>query len=210
MNQRDILQKGLRFHQLTLNESKQCKLLRLINLLEKWNKIYNLTAIRDKQEMVTRHLLDSLSALTFIKDQHTIADLGSGGGFPGIPLAICEPEKKFTLIDSNSKKTRFLAHAKIVLSLNNVEILNCRIEQIEQIPLFDCLISRAFASPENTISRASHLIKSEGLLILMMGHANRGKIENLNSFALKKVVPVQIYNEQSTRHVVTFVKTLDE
>ncbi len=202
-----FLDNGLRFHQLSLKECKKSKLLALIHLLEKWNTVYNLTAVRDKHEMITRHLLDSLSILCFIEDHQSIADLGSGGGFPGLPLAICESKKEFTLIDSNSKKTRFLIHAKTKLYLNNVKVKNSRIEDLNYTSGFDCIVSRAFATPEKTAQKASHLVKSGGVLVLMMAHVDKSNINELENFKLKKIVPVQIFNEHCTRHVVTFEKT---
>ncbi|MEH6470391.1 MAG: 16S rRNA (guanine(527)-N(7))-methyltransferase RsmG [Halopseudomonas sp.] len=140
-----ILSQGLQQLGLVLTEQQQALLLRYVGLLHKWNRAYNLTAVRQPEAMVERHLLDSLSVVPYINGQH-IADVGTGPGLPGMVLAIVYPDKQFTLMDSNGKKTRFLQQAKLELELDNIEIYNGRVEAYPLEQSFDVVISRAFAS----------------------------------------------------------------
>jgi len=207
MDNNNLLNEGLTAQNLVLTELQIEKLLQLLELLDKWNKVYNLTAVRDKNQMITRHLLDSLSTLTFLKNVNNIADLGSGGGFPGLPLAICCEDKQFTLIDSNVKKTRFLTQAKNELGLNNVSVIHERVQSVQVKVPFDCLIARAFAAPSEIVNMSSHLVANKGKLVLMMSHVDRQSLLGLTAFELKECVPVQIFNEQTERHVVIFSKS---
>ncbi len=125
---RKILIAGLESLRLSVDEDQVERLIGFIKLIEKWNKAYNLTAIRDREEMVRLHLLDSLAVLGFIKGRRVI-DIGTGAGLPGIPLAICLPEIEFVLLDSNAKKTRFVQQAVLELKLKNVTVCHSRVEQ---------------------------------------------------------------------------------
>ncbi|HIE40719.1 MAG TPA: 16S rRNA (guanine(527)-N(7))-methyltransferase RsmG [Thiomicrorhabdus sp.] len=130
-------------------------------LLEKWNKVYNLTAVRDPKEMLVKHLLDSLAILPYLKGKRLI-DVGTGAGLPGIPLAIMCPEKQIDLLDSNSKKTRFLIQAKAELNLVNAKVIYERVENYQPSVLYDGVISRAFASLNDMLHWTSHLLKEDG------------------------------------------------
>ncbi len=155
------LQQGIEEIGIDLPESAIDKLMAYLTLLEKWNKVYNLTAIRDPQEMLVKHLLDSLSIVPHICGQRLI-DVGTGGGLPGIPLAICFPDKQVDLLDSNSKKTRFLIQAKAELGLQNTVVFHQRVETYQPKGLYDGVVSRAFASLEDMLHWTSHLLKSDG------------------------------------------------
>lgn len=133
-------------------------LLGYLALLIKWNKAYNLTAVRDPNEMVSRHLLDSLSVMPFIhSERDNWLDVGSGGGMPGIPLAILHPHKRVTVLDANGKKTRFLTQVKMELKLDNLTVIHSRVEAFQPAQPFSGIISRAFSSMENFTNWTRHL-----------------------------------------------------
>ncbi|MFK0571397.1 16S rRNA (guanine(527)-N(7))-methyltransferase RsmG [Endozoicomonas sp.] len=136
-------------------------LTRYVLLLAKWNKAYNLTAVRDPEEMVSRHIIDSLSIVPHVTGD-SVLDVGSGPGLPGIVLAIMYPGKKFTTLDSNGKKTRFMLQAKMDLQLANLDVANARVESFKaQVP-FDAITSRAFSSLVNMVDGTKHFYKAAG------------------------------------------------
>ena len=170
---REILVQGANKMNLALAEPQINNLLSYIREFDKWNKAYNLSAIRDIRQMVARHLLDSLSVVPFFwvskhATQHVI-DVGTGGGLPGIPLAIMFPEKKFTLLDSAGKKTRFLFHVKTLLKLDNVSVENRRVEEFQPAQKFNAVISRAFASLQDMTEGCAHLLENDGVFLAMKG-----------------------------------------
>ncbi|MDD1614145.1 MAG: 16S rRNA (guanine(527)-N(7))-methyltransferase RsmG [Methylococcaceae bacterium] len=167
---RKILISGLESLNLSLAEDKIEQLLGFIKLLEKWNKAYNLTAIRDREDMVRLHLLDSLAIVPFIEGKSVI-DIGTGAGLPGIPLAIYLPEIEFTLLDSNAKKTRFVQQAILELKLKNVSVCHNRVEQYHPEKSFDTVITRAFASLSDIVELTAHLLSKNGVLLAMKGQA---------------------------------------
>ena len=144
------------------------KLVDFLHLIEKWNKVYNLTAVRQPGEMVYRHLMDSLAVLPWLEGSK-MADVGSGGGLPGIPLAVMRPDVRFTLIDSSGKKTRFMRHAARKLALENVQVVQCRVEDYDDASAFDTVISRAFAALDDFVRMAGHLCGPGGRLLAMKG-----------------------------------------
>jgi len=148
-----------------------------IELLHKWNKVYNLTAIRDKNEMVNTHLLDSLSILPFLNPAQRILDVGSGAGLPGIPLAIFLPQKQFVLLDSNVKKTRFIQQAIVELRIRNVQVVHSRVEKYHPNELFDCITTRAFATIANTLELVDHLLEKHGKLLFMKSNTAEAELE---------------------------------
>lgn len=137
-------------------------------LLNKWNIAYNLTAIRDPEVMVGKHILDSLAILPWLNGNYII-DVGTGPGLPGIPLALAKPDCNFVLLDSNGKKTRFLNEVKRQLNLKNVEIVQLRVENYHPTQGFDTVLSRAFSSLEQMIQWTQHLIADEGIWLAMKG-----------------------------------------
>lgn len=144
------------------------KLATFVSLLHKWNKAYNLTAVRDPRQMVPLHLLDSLSIAPHLTG-NSIIDVGTGAGLPGVPLAIAFPERHFTLLDSNGKKTRFLFQVKQELMLDNITIVNERVETFQPEQPFDVVISRAFASLLEMTERCKHLLNPAGRFYAMKG-----------------------------------------
>lgn len=162
------LRDGLADMKLSLDESQQQQLLAFLALLNKWNKAYNLTAVRDEQVMVSRQLLDSLSLLPWITTDHLL-DVGAGGGLPGIPLAIVFPDKHFTLLDSNGKKTRFLNQCVLELGLKNVDVIHGRAEDCQPDQPFTQVSSRAFTALDNLVSWCGQLLADEGEFLAMKG-----------------------------------------
>ena len=142
------------------------QLVAYVDLLEKWNRAYNLTAIRDRREIVDRHLIESLSIAPFLSGDSRV-DVGTGAGLPGIPLAIIEPSVHYVLLDSNGKKTRFLSEVKRALALSNINVETTRVESWRPGRHFDAVITRAFADLGTTLERVDHLMGSQGMLFAM-------------------------------------------
>ena len=142
------------------------QLVAYVDLLEKWNRAYNLTAIRDRREIVDRHLIESLSIAPFLSGDSRV-DVGTGAGLPGIPLAIIEPGVHYVLLDSNGKKTRFLSEVKRALALSNINVETTRVESWRPGRHFDAVVTRAFADLGTTLERVDHLMGSQGMLFAM-------------------------------------------
>ena len=142
------------------------QLVAYVDLLEKWNRAYNLTAIRDRREIVDRHLIESLSIAPFLSGDSRV-DVGTGAGLPGIPLAIIEPGVHYVLLDSNGKKTRFLSEVKRALALSNIDIETTRVESWRPARHFGAVVTRAFADLGTTLERVDHLMGSQGMLFAM-------------------------------------------
>ncbi len=185
---RKILVSGLESLNLSLAEDKIEQLLDFIKLIEKWNKAYNLTAIRDREDMVRLHLLDSLAIVPFIEGKRVI-DIGTGAGLPGIPLAIYLPEVEFTLLDSNAKKTRFVQQAILELKLKNASVCHNRVEQYHPEKSFDTVITRAFAGLSDIVELTAHLLSKNGVLLAMKGQSP--DVPKLES-AKTELIPVNV------------------
>lgn len=162
------LEKGLETLGIDCSAQQVDQLLDYLSLLVTWNSAYNLTAIRDPEQMVARHLLDSLAILPFITGENLI-DVGTGPGLPGIPLAIMCPEKTFKLLDSNGKKTRFLFHARCQLKLQNLTEIQSRVEQFIPEKTYDTVLSRAFTSVAEMVDKCEHLLNPDGRFLAMKG-----------------------------------------
>ncbi len=156
---------------ITLSDRQRHQLLAYLAAFDKWNKAYNLSAVRDPEQMVSRHLLDSLSVLPFVAKlaPERLIDVGTGGGLPGIPLAIMMPDCQITLLDSNGKKTRFLVHLQTLLGLENITVQNCRAEAYRPEVGYPAVISRAFASLADMTRYCEHLLAAEGVYLAMKG-----------------------------------------
>lgn len=171
---RNQLIRGATEMAVALNDEQIEKLLAYVREFEKWNKAYNLSAVRNIRQMVSRHLLDSVSVVPWFQGEKKISatrviDVGTGGGLPGIPLAIMFPEKQFTLLDSAGKKIRFLFHVKTLLGLTNVSVENRRVEEFQPEQKFDAVISRAFASLQDMTEGCAHLLADGGVFVAMKG-----------------------------------------
>jgi 16S rRNA (guanine527-N7)-methyltransferase len=158
-----------------LNEREATRLCQLLDELERWNRTYNLTAITDREQMITHHLLDSLAVHGELHGT-TIADVGTGAGFPGLPLAVLNPERRFTLIDSAGKKIRFVSHAAHVLGLTNVEGLHARVESLRPEKPFDTIVTRAFAALPEMLEKVAPLAGRDTRVLAMKGKWPREEV----------------------------------
>ena len=183
------------------------QLIQYLELLIKWNKAYNLTAIRDPEEMFIKHIVDSLSIAPFIKGE-SILDVGTGPGLPGIPMAIMFPSKQFSLLDSNGKKTRFLIQAKMSLAIANIEVFNVRVENLSNDKLFDQIMSRAFTALDNMVSICKHLLTFDGEFLAMKGLIPKDEIAMIDKdYGIVGVTPLIVPGCLDQRHLITIKKT---
>ncbi|NNJ97152.1 MAG: 16S rRNA (guanine(527)-N(7))-methyltransferase RsmG [Gammaproteobacteria bacterium] len=185
------------------------KLIEYLSLLRHWNRVYNLTAIRDRGEMVSKHLLDSLAVLPYVGHGRAL-DAGSGAGLPGIPLAIARPDVDFVLIDSSAKKTRFLTQVKITLKLGNVVVVNQRVEAYSPMMddhriYFDAVIARAFATTRGILQNTAHLHKPETRILIMQGRLD--PVVDVPGYALQRIHRLNVYGLDAERHLLEIEKT---
>ena len=181
-------------------------LLAYLTLLVRWNRTYNLTAIRDPREMVTRHLLDSLAMHPFVQ-RGTLADLGTGPGLPGIPLAIAKPDLQVTLVESNGKKARFLREAVRTLGLGNARVAESRAEALDEPAAYDALTARALDVLPGIIEVGGHLLKPQGLLLAMKGVHPHEEIAALPAgWRLQDVHALAVPGLVGERHLVVVAK----
>lgn len=163
---------------IALSDQQTTQLLMYLDLLEKWNHAYNLTAVRSRSEMLGRHLIESLAISPFISGKQVV-DVGTGAGLPGIPLAIANPEVQYTLLDSNGKKSRFLLEVKRALMLANVEIETVRVESWLPTKRFDSVVTRAFADLATTLVRVDHVLTDQGMVYAMKTQQAKREIDTL-------------------------------
>lgn len=206
MTTAELLQQGLSALRLELSAAAQSTLLAYVALLKKWNSTYNLTAIRDEREMITQHLLDSLSVLPALQKSALAgrrwADVGSGAGLPGIPLAIACPDLEMTLVETVEKKSAFQRQAKIELGLTNIAIHGGRVEDMPG-GLFDAVISRAFAELADFIRLAGHLPAPGGRLYAMKGAVPDDELSRLPSgWAVLECTRLSIPGLDAQRHLI--------
>jgi len=202
MNTAEQLQRGLIALGLTLERDTQQRLLDYIALIEKWNRVYNLTAIREPEKMVSHHLLDSLAVAPHLHAKRLL-DVGSGAGLPGIPLALANPDMHVTLLDSNHKKTAFLNQTVIELKLKNAEVCGERVESWKTQNKFDVIISRAFSDMGEFVRMTQHLLAPGGLFVAMKGLHPYEEIEKLPpDCKVRQVLPLAIPGLDGARHLV--------
>ena len=190
---------------LDVDAAAQIKLLAYTELLDKWNRTHNLTGIREPQRVVTHHLLDALATLPHLPDAESLRliDVGSGGGLPGVPLAIVRPQWRVTLLDSNRKKTAFLRQAVAELALPNVTVVAMRAEDYTPDARFDVVISRAFADLAQFATAARNLVRPDGRLLAMKGLYPREELEALPAaFRVLAVPALSVPELEAERHLV--------
>jgi len=186
----------------SVSEGAVDKFVQFIQLLDKWNGVYNLTSVRDKAQMVGRHIMDSLVVHPFLAGEQ-ILDVGCGAGLPGIPLAIINPDKQFVLLDSNQKKTRFVQQSITELQLDNVQVVNERVELYKAEKSFDTITARAYSSIENLIEGVSHLLAADAKILAMKGTYPVAELENVpESFKVEKIELLNVPGLDAERHLV--------
>lgn len=185
-----------------LSEKTSTRLLRYLDLLERWNGVYNLTSVRERSAMLSYHVFDGLSIVQEIADERCLLDVGSGGGVPGMILAMVRPDLKVTLLDANSKKTAFLRQVLIELGLNSVQVETTRVEQFSSKG-FDYIVSRAFSQLSDFVSLTRHLLNKEGRWLAMKGGYPHEELQKLPSWVevidVKKLEVPQLH---AARHLV--------
>jgi 16S rRNA (guanine527-N7)-methyltransferase len=197
-----LLDAGLDAMHIVLPAAARAQLRQFLALLEKWNQAYNLTAVRDPEEMVPRHLLDSLAVLPYLNGPE-ILDIGTGAGLPGIPLAIARPGLHFTLLDSNAKKLRFVRQAAHELNLRNVTVVQERIEKFHPERKFATLIARAFAAIPDILAGCGHLAAPGVRVLAMKGIFPREEIAAVaGRFRVEEVNTLHVPGLDATRHLV--------
>lgn len=198
-----VLGEGIAAMHLDVSPAQQDKLMDYLALMFKWNAVYNLTSLRDPMQMVTHHLLDSLAAVPAFAQAHNVLDVGSGGGLPGIVLAIVRPDMKVSMIDTVHKKTAFLTQVKAELSLTNVTVYTARVEQLQVSDKFDVITSRAFADLSDFVNWSCHLLAEGGRYIALKGVAPKDEQERLPAeWKVTGLEPLQVPRLGAERHLV--------
>lgn len=198
-----VLRDGALSLGLDVSDAQHEKLLDYLALLLKWNAVYNLTSVRDPRQMVTQHLLDAMTALPAFSGAKRVLDVGSGGGLPGIVLAIWAPPMQVDMIDTVHKKTAFLTQVKAELGLSNAHVHTGRVEQLEVEQKFDVITSRAFAELADFVNWSGHLLEEGGQMIALKGQAPLEEIARLPSgWQMQKIEPLSVPGMDAQRHLV--------
>jgi 16S rRNA (guanine527-N7)-methyltransferase len=198
-----VLVDGIRALHLDLNDAQIAQLMDYLALLSKWNAVYNLTAVREPARMVEQHLLDSLAAVPAFDGAENVLDVGSGGGLPGMVLAIARPDMRVAMVDTVHKKTAFLTQAKSELGLSNVTVHTSRVEQLQTPRKFDVITSRAFAELADFVSWSHHLLAEGGRFIAMKGVLPTDEIARLPAGWKATIVqPLAVPHLNAERHLI--------
>jgi 16S rRNA (guanine527-N7)-methyltransferase len=206
----DTLLEGARSLGIELSDEQAGKLVAHLDLLDDWNQRMNLTAIRDRGQQLTKHLLDSLSVRPFLRGSR-IADVGSGAGFPGIPLAIVSPDLHFALIESTGKKCRFLEHVRDTLALNNVEVVQARAEAFKPAARFETVLARAVGPVADLVRNAGPLVAGGGRLLAMKGRFPEDELaKKLSGWKVAEVHRLVVPGLDEERHVVELCRSHDK
>ncbi|MDF2179718.1 16S rRNA (guanine(527)-N(7))-methyltransferase RsmG [Aliiglaciecola sp. CAU 1673] len=200
------LQKQLAQMPLSVDDAKAAKLVALVQFIHKWNKAYNLTSVRDPNEMLVKHILDSIVVAPYLLKKRYI-DVGTGPGLPGLPLAIMLPDTEFVLLDSLGKRIRFIKQACHELGIENVEAVQARVEDYQGQAPFDGVLSRAFASLKDMLHWCQHLVDSEGAFLALKGQFPAEELDHIGGdFRCESVTPLEVPGLQAERHLVTLYK----
>lgn len=197
--EQEALIAGLSALGLPQSQDKVDLLIKFVALIQKWNKTYNLTAIDNPLDIITLHILDSLAIIPHLK-HGKIADIGTGAGLPGIPLAIYAPENEYVLIDSNAKKTRFVQQVLLELKLKNISVLHARVDQYQPDQRFDRVICRAFASVSEIQNMTAHLINDQGEILAMKGDPTHQELSEI--IGPYVVIPLQVPGIEAKRCLI--------
>lgn len=198
----NILRKALQENGYTLSEAMIAKLTQYLELIQTWNRVFNLTTITEPRDMVYLHIIDSLSVQPYLHGKRLL-DVGSGAGLPGIPLAIINPDQHWVLLDKNSKKTRFMTQAIAELGLTNAEAIHARCEDFQPSPCFDSILSRAFSTIRVFVETTAHLLCDNGIFIAMKGKHPQEELDEISKrFIVQTVTRLDIKGITIERHVV--------
>ncbi len=207
MSESKTLAEGLEALGQSLDDQKAGTMLRLLDELERWNRKFNLTAVRDRREMLTLHILDSLAVRPWLAGD-SILDIGTGAGFPGLPLAIAEPDRRFVLLDGNNKKIQFVRHAALTLGLGNVEGVKARAEDYAPGERFDTVTARAVAELATLVDVAGHLVGEDGVFVALKGRYPEEELEQLPDDWKTSVHALSVPGlDAGSRHLVLMQKT---
>ncbi len=198
----EVLSKEMALLPFSLSVGLVPRLVEFVQLLHKWNATYNLTSVRDMRQMLTRHIMDSVIIHPYLQGNQVL-DVGCGAGLPGIPLAIINPDRNFTLLDSNNKKTRFVKQAKLELQLDNITVVTERIEQYRPETGFDTIVARAFSSIENLVAGIQHCMLPHSIILAMKGTYPLAELDTIpQGYNLDKVEPLNVPGMDAERHLV--------
>lgn len=204
-----ILTSGLDALSLELSDMQQQQLVDYVVMIDKWNKAYNLTSVRDPKQMMVKHILDSLAIVPYLSDSadKNIIDVGTGPGLPGMPLAIAFPNKSFTLLDSLGKRVRFMTQCVHSLKLTNVTPVQSRVEEHNGEKPYDIVLSRAFASLKDMLHWCEHLVDSEGQFLALKGQFPQEEIDEVSDhFQVSRTENLTVPNLVGERHLVWLKK----
>ena len=196
----------LKNSELVVTEEQQLQLIRYVLMMHKWNKAYNLTSVRDPQQMVIKHIIDSIVVAPFLDKTHYI-DVGTGPGLPGIPLAIMCPDKQFILLDSLGKRVRFMKQVAYELKIDNIEPVQSRVEDFVPNVKIDGVLSRAFASLKDMLHWCQHLVDSQGVFLALKGQLSSVELDCLPlGFILQETIKLDVPGLEGERHIVKIKK----
>ena len=206
-----VLKDGIDEMKLGIDAQQQDKLMAYLQLMHKWNSVYNLTSLRDPMQMVTHHLLDSLAAVPAFGGAQNVLDAGAGGGLPGIVLAICRPDMKVSMIDTVHKKTAFLTQVKAELGLANVTVYTMKVQDLAVRDKFDVITSRAFADLSDFVNWSGHLLAEGGRFIALKGTAPSEERERVpQEWRVSSLEPLQVPRLGAERHLVHIERNVSE